>query len=138
MITTLKTSLNFEPRLQVAGDAVASTGSAEGFRPVLGVLSFVPYLPAKLRYVGRFDQAPTQGSVTVEILAAGTVLASAVVGSVAGADVFSGSIDVPLAGVGGSDPLDVQLKGTGATDAGRVCSFSAALDIEQPIAASGC
>lgn len=138
MITTLKTSLNFEPRLKVAGDAVATTGSAEGFRPEMGVLAWVPYLPAKVRYVGRWDQAPTQGAATVKLLAAGTVVGQVSIPSLAGASSFSGAFNVALAGIGGTDPLDVQVDITTATDAGRVLSFSAALDIEQPLESRGC
>ena len=138
MITTLKTSLPFEPALKVLTDVVASTGTTEGFKPELGVLSFVPYLPAKVRFVGHFSATPTQGEVTVNVKAEGTVLTSLVVGAVNGLDVISGSLSVPLSGVSGSDKLDVELDVTTATQAGVNCKFSAVIDIEQAIAAGSC
>lgn len=137
MITALKTSMGFEPNMAVALDAAATTDTTDNFAPTLGVLAFIPYKPARCRFVARLDAAPTQGDVTIKVVAGGSVVGQ-VSQSLNGVTVIDGVFDVNLAGVDGSAALKLAVEVTAVADAGRTAQVSGALDIEQPIQSGGC
>ena len=137
MISANKTELTFEPAMPVSLDQIAETATPAGFQPVQGVMAWIPYKPAKLRYVMRASAVPTSGEVIIRLMAGTEVLAQ-VTHALSGAGVIAGTVPVSLAGVAGDQGLSIVADVTTAADAGIVGSLSAVLDIEQPLTNTGC
>jgi hypothetical protein len=138
---TAKTQLSFEPNvsgvaLNVDADTVAHT-TAVAWAPTLGDLSFIPYRRALARYKIKTSSLATTGTITVDIIAGGTIKGTTSVVLSAGAE-QSGQIAVDLSSVAGETPILARVTVDVEANTGITMSFNAALDIEVPLIVSSC
>ncbi len=132
-----KTELNFEPKMGVALDAVATTGTPDSLTNSLGPLVQLNYRPARFKFHARTDQAPTQGAAEIRLMAGATVIYSQAV-SLIGVTEITQDVAVDLLSLNGETPLKTEVEITTAADAGRTLTIDSRLEIAIPGVIAGC
>lgn len=132
-----KSVLPFEPKMNVAMDAIAATDTPENLRPTLGPLSQLTYKPTTWAYLVRLSANPTIGTAEVKLLAGATVIRTDSY-ALNGVASLSNRVSVDLSQVSGEQPLNVQINVTAAADAGITATVDSVVDVETPVSVTGC
>lgn len=134
---TGKTRIGFLPRMAVAMDATGVTLTPDALKATLGPLAALDYKPTRLKAYVTLSSAPTTGAAKV-VLYNGASEIKSVSLSITGVTEIAVDAGVDLSAVSGDGELSVGVDVTAAADAGITAEMTAYLDIEQPVAQTGC
>ncbi|WP_432209984.1 hypothetical protein [Marinobacter alkaliphilus] len=132
-----KTQLNFEPKMPVALDTVATTSTPDAMATEIGPLVALNYRPARFQFLGRLDAQATQGEAVVKLTAGSTIVYSQTI-ALNGVTQFSNDVGVDLSGVNGETVLKTEVEVTSAANAGRTLQLDSRVEISVPGISTGC
>jgi len=134
---TGKTRFGFEPKMSVVMDAAGVTRTPLALRPSLGPLAMLAYKPARVKALVKLSSAPTTGTVQFELYANDAAIMTRSM-SINGVTEIAIDQAIDLSAVAGEAELSTGLNVTAAADAGITAEVTAYLDVEQPVAQTGC
>lgn len=138
MIFGSKTEFRFKPGMSVALDSTSTNDTPDSLKPSLGPIASLINKPGKVGYLIELSSVPSDGAITVNVLAGLTSLVSKSY-TLNGVSSIEDQIDIDLTGIGGASKLNFQIVVTAASaTVGLSCQADAALWIDNPVIVSGC
>ena len=134
---TGKTRFGFEPKMSVAMDSTGVTRTPVALRPSLGPLAMLAYKPSRVKALVKLSSAPTTGTAVFVLYAGETQILAASM-SINGVTEIAIDSGVDLSSVAGEAELSVGIDVASAADAGITAEVTGYLDVEQPVAQTGC